>query len=80
MSTAVLLLGLVAVFVGIVLVVVSVGAAQTERPPCSAAKADSAANMPVFMALWLPLIRGRLTKPAEQPIKAPPLKLSLGMD
>ena len=42
------------------------------RPAASAANADSAASMPVFIALWLPLMRGRLTKPAEQPISAPP--------
>ncbi len=36
--------------------------------------------MPVFMALWLPLMRGTLTKPAAQPISAPPGKASLGTD
>ncbi len=30
------------------------------------------------MALWLPLMRGTLTKPAEQPISAPPGKASFG--
>jgi hypothetical protein len=43
-------------------------------------EAASAASMPVFMALWLPLMRGTFTKPAEQPIKAPPGKNSLGID
>src|SRR3569623_1491291 len=42
--------------------------------------ATSAASMPVFMALWLPLIRGRLTKPALQPISAPPGKTRFGSD
>ncbi len=31
-------------------------------------------------ALWLPLMRGTLTKPAEQPISAPPGKESFGTD
>ena len=30
--------------------------------------------MPDFIAVWLPLIRGTFTKPAEQPISAPPGK------
>jgi len=32
------------------------------------------------MAVWLPLIRGTLTKPAEHPISAPPGKVSFGTD
>ena len=36
--------------------------------------AASAASIPDFIALWDPLIRGTLTKPAEQPISAPPGK------
>jgi hypothetical protein len=36
--------------------------------------------MPVFSALWLPLMRGTFTKPALSPISAPPGKLSLGTD
>jgi hypothetical protein len=40
----------------------------------------SAASMPDRMALWLPLMRGTLTKPAEQPISAPPGKVSFGTD
>ena len=32
-----------------------------------------------FIAVWLPLIRGTLTKPAEQPINAPPGNTSLGI-
>jgi hypothetical protein len=32
------------------------------------------------MALWLPLIRGKFTKPASSPIKAPPGKASFGTD
>jgi hypothetical protein len=35
--------------------------------------------MPDFIAVWLPLIRGTFTKPAEQPISAPPGKASFGM-
>mmetsp|Transcript_25610 Transcript_25610/g.65927 ORF Transcript_25610/g.65927 Transcript_25610/m.65927 type:complete len:243 (-) Transcript_25610:1255-1983(-) len=46
----------------------------------SSAKTASAASMPVFIAVCVPLILGTLTKPAEQPISAPPGKLSLGMD
>ena len=34
--------------------------------------------MPVFIALWLPLMRGTFMKPAEQPISAPPGKGELG--
>ena len=45
-----------------------------------AANAASAASMPVFMALWLPLMRGTFTKPAEQPISTPPGKASFGTD
>ena len=33
---------------------------------------------PVFMAVWLPLIFGTLTKPAVQPINAPPGKVNFG--
>ncbi len=36
--------------------------------------------MPLFIAVWLPLMRGTLRKPAEQPISAPPGKTSLGTD
>src|SRR5712691_8982050 len=36
--------------------------------------------MPLLIALWLPLMRGRLMNPAEQPISAPPGKVSLGTD
>ena len=49
-------------------------------PATSASNAASAASMPLFIALWLPLMRGTLTKPAEQPISAPPGKVSLGTD
>jgi hypothetical protein len=38
----------------------------------------SAASIPLFIAVWLPLMRGTLTKPAEQPISAPPGKSSFG--
>jgi hypothetical protein len=33
--------------------------------------------MPDFIALWLPLMRGTLTKPAQQPISAPPVSEAL---
>ena len=36
--------------------------------------------MPDSMALWLPLMRGTLTKPAAQPISAPPGNASFGTD
>ena len=36
--------------------------------------------MPERMALWLPLMRGTLTKPAAQPTSAPPGKISFGTD
>ena len=39
-----------------------------------------AASMPDSIALWLPLMRGTLTKPAAQPISAPPGKDSFGTD
>lgn len=44
-----------------------------------ASKALSAASMPLFMALWVPLILGTLRKPGLHPISAPPGKVSLGM-
>jgi len=31
------------------------------------------------MAVWEPLILGTFTNPAEQPMSAPPVKVSLGM-
>ena len=37
------------------------------------------ASIADFIAVWVPLIRGTLTKPAEQPISAPPGNTSLGM-
>ena len=46
----------------------------------NALKASSAASIPVFIALWLPLMRGTLTNPAEQPISAPPGNDNLGTD
>ncbi len=36
--------------------------------------------MPDSMALWLPLMRGTFTKPAAQPISAPPGNASFGTD
>jgi len=35
--------------------------------------------MPLFMAVWVPFTLGTLRKPAEQPMSAPPGKVSLGM-
>ena len=46
----------------------------------SFSKADSAASMPVFMAVWVPLTLGTLMKPAVQPINAPPGKARVGRD
>ncbi|MNE67722.1 hypothetical protein D3C80_1633440 [compost metagenome] len=50
------------------------------RPAAIATAIFSAASMPDSTALWLPLMRGTLTKPAEQPISAPPGKVSFGTD
>jgi hypothetical protein len=44
-----------------------------------ASNAASAAIIADFIAVCVPLIRGTFTKPAEQPISAPPGKISLGM-
>ena len=53
---------------------------SASRPAAMAAAMASAASMPDFIAVWLPLMRGTLTKPAEQPASAPPGKASLGTD
>ena len=45
-----------------------------------AAWAASAAAMPDSMALWLPLMRGTLTSPAEQPSSATPGATIFGID
>ncbi|KQS85454.1 hypothetical protein ASG58_18670 [Rhizobium sp. Leaf383] len=50
------------------------------RPAAIAPAIFSAAILPDSIALWLPLMRGTLTKPAEQPISAPPGKVSFGTD
>ncbi len=50
------------------------------RPAPSAAMTCSAASMPLPIALCTPLMRGTLTKPAAQPISAPPAKLKRGTD
>ena len=42
-------------------------------------KTDSAASIPLFMALCVPLIFGTFMKPGLQPIRQPPGKVSLGM-
>lgn len=41
---------------------------------------DSAASMPLFIALWVPFIFGTFINPGLHPIKQPPGKVSLGMD
>ena len=50
------------------------------RPAAIAAAMASAASMPLFIAVCVPLIRGTLTKPAEQPTSAPPGNASFGTD
>lgn len=42
-------------------------------------KTASAPTIPLFMALWTPLIFGTLRNPELQPIKQPPGNVSLGM-
>ena len=42
-------------------------------------KMDSAATIPLFMALWVPFILGTFMKPGLQPIRQPPGNASLGM-
>ena len=54
-------------------------ATSLERSAAIASNAASAASIADFIAVWLPLIRGTFTKPAEQPISAPPGNASLGM-
>lgn len=43
-------------------------------------KTASAASMPLFMAVWVPLIFGTFMKPGLQPISSPPGNVSFGMD
>jgi len=50
------------------------------RPALIAAAAASAASMPLFMALWLPLMRGTFSRPAESPSSTPPGKYICGID
>lgn len=38
----------------------------------------SAANIPVFIALWLPFIFGTFIKPGLQPTRQPPGNVNLG--
>ena len=49
-----------------------------EAPAAIAAAMASAASMPLFIAVCVPLIRGTLTNPAAQPISAPPGNASFG--
>lgn len=44
-----------------------------------ASNADSAASMPVFMALCVPLTFGTFMNPALHPIRAPPGNANLGI-
>ena len=53
----------------------SAGAAS---PWPSASTTASAASMPLFIAVWLPLIFTLLRVPASQPINRPPGKYILG--
>lgn len=48
-------------------------------PSVNAANAASAASIPDFIALCVPLIFGTFKNPAVQPIKQPPGKVSFGM-
>lgn len=43
-------------------------------------KMDSAAKMPLFIAVCVPLILGTFMSPGLQPINNPPGKVSLGID
>lgn len=43
-------------------------------------KIDSAAKLPLFIAVWVPLILGTFMKPGLQPISKPPGKVSFGID
>ncbi len=48
-------------------------------PSFKAVNASSAAMMPLFIAVCVPLIFGTFRKPAEQPMRAPPGNASWGM-
>ena len=43
-------------------------------------KMASAASIPLFIAVWVPLIFGTFMKPGLQPINKPPGKVSFGTD
>lgn len=47
--------------------------------PCSAAKMLSAASMPDFMALCVPLTLGTFKKPASHPTNTPPGNVIFGI-
>lgn len=51
-----------------------------DSPLVIAANVASAAKLPDFMALWVPLIFGTFKNPAVHPIRQPPGNDSLGMD
>ena len=46
----------------------------------SLGKTASAASMPLFIAVWVPLILGTFMKPGLQPIRSPPGNVSSGID
>ena len=49
-------------------------------PPPSASKIASAAVIPDFIAVWVPLIFGTLRNPAVSPTSSPPGNVSFGID
>lgn len=58
----------------------AVGDFETFSSSVTKSNTDSAANMPLFIALWVPFIFGTFINPGLHPIKQPPGKVSLGMD
>lgn len=58
----------------------AVGDCETFSSSVTRSNTDSAANMPLFIALWVPFIFGTFINPGLHPIKQPPGKVSLGMD
>lgn len=58
----------------------AVGDCETFSSSVTKSNTDSAANMPLFIALWVPFIFGTFINPGLHPIKQPPGKVSLGMD
>ena len=54
--------------------------AESSSSTASRGNTASAASMPLFMAVCVPLILGTFMKPGLQPIRMPPGKVSSGMD